>query len=148
VGHADHHELGRTLVGTSNTSRAIHCETGIDSVALVDHLAKGGKLVEYPEADPIPAEELVSLNRELLIPAALGGTIHAANADSIRARLVIEGANNPTTLAADDILREKGNHGGSHVLANAGGVVVSYFEWCRTSSTPPGRSTRSTTSSA
>jgi glutamate dehydrogenase (NAD(P)+) len=115
--------LGCTLVGASNTSGAIHCEAGIDPTALVDHLAEGGKLVEYPGADPIPAEELVSLDCELLIPAAL------ANADSIRARLVVEGANNPTTPTADDILRDKGVAVVPDVLANAGGVVVSYFEW-------------------
>ena len=100
-------QLGCKLIGASNTSGAIHCEAGIDPDALVDHLAHGGKLVEYPAADPIPPEELVSLDCEVLIPAALGGTIHAANAESIRARVVIEGANNPTTPTADEILRDK-----------------------------------------
>ena len=71
----------------------------------------------------------MSLDCEVLIPAALGGTIHAANADSIRARLLIEGANNPTTPAADEILSDKGVLVVPDVLANAGGVVVSYFEW-------------------
>ena len=122
-------ELGCRLVGASNTSGAIHCEAGIDANALVDHLADGGKLVEYPAADPIPPEELVSLDCEVLIPAALGGTIHAANAESVRARVVIEGANNPTTPTADEILRDKAVLVVPDVLANAGGVVVSYFEW-------------------
>jgi glutamate dehydrogenase (NAD(P)+) len=122
-------ELGCNLVGVSNTSGAIHCEAGINPIALVDHMAEGGKLVEYPDADPIPAEDLLSLDCELLIPAALGGTIHAANAGSIRARLVIEGANNPTTPTAEDILRDNGVVVVPDVLANAGGVVVSYFEW-------------------
>ncbi|MGZ4232052.1 MAG: Glu/Leu/Phe/Val family dehydrogenase [Solirubrobacteraceae bacterium] len=122
-------ELGCNLVGASNTSGAVHCEAGIDANALVDHLADGGKLVEYPAADPIPPEELVSLDCEVLIPAALGGTIHAANAESVRARVVIEGANNPTTPTADDILRDKAVLVVPDVLANAGGVVVSYFEW-------------------
>jgi glutamate dehydrogenase (NAD(P)+) len=123
-------ELGCRVIAVSNTSGAIHCEAGIDPVALLDHLAHGGKLVEYPHAEPIsPPEELLSLDCELLIPAALGGTIHAANADSIRAALVIEGANNPTTPAADAILRDNGVLVVPDVLANAGGVVVSYFEW-------------------
>ena len=122
-------DLGCKLIGASNTSGAIHCEAGIDPNALVDHVAHGGKLVEYPVADPIPPDELVSLDCEVLIPAALGGTIHAANADSIRARVVIEGANNPTTPTADDILRDKHVLVVPDVLANAGGVVVSYFEW-------------------
>ena len=122
-------ELGCKLVGASNTSGAIHCEAGIDANALLDHLSAGGKLVEYPRAEPIQAEELLSLDCEVLIPAALGGTIHAGNAESIRARIVIEGANNPTTPAADEILRDKAVLVVPDVLANAGGVVVSYFEW-------------------
>jgi glutamate dehydrogenase (NAD(P)+) len=122
-------ELGCKLVGTSDTSGAIHREAGINPNALLDHLSEGGKLVEYPKAEPIPAEELVSLDCEVLIPAALGGTIHAANAESIRARAVIEGANNPTTPTADEILRDKGILVVPDVLANAGGVVASYFEW-------------------
>ena len=124
-------DLGCKLIGASNTSGAIHCEAGIDPNALVDHVAHGGTLVEYPVADPIPPDELVSLDCEVLIPAALGGTIHAANADSIRARIVIEGANNPTTPSADEILRDKDVLVVPDVLANAGGVVVSYFEWAQ-----------------
>jgi glutamate dehydrogenase (NAD(P)+) len=122
-------QLGCTLVGVSNTSGAIHAEAGIDSDALARHLAEGGKLAEYPHADPIAGEDLVALDCEVLIPAALAGTIHAANADSVRARIVIEGANNPTTPAADEILRQNGVLVVPDVLANAGGVVVSYFEW-------------------
>ena len=94
-----------------------------------DHLAEEESSSSSGAADPIPREELVALDCEVLIPAALGGTIHAANADSIRARLVIEGANNPTTPTADEILRDKGVLVVPDVLANAGGVVVSYFEW-------------------
>jgi glutamate dehydrogenase/leucine dehydrogenase len=75
------------------------------------------------------SDELIALECELLIPAALGGTIHAGNADTIRARLVIEGANNPTTPAADQILLDKGVLVVPDILANAGAVVVSYFEW-------------------
>ena len=71
----------------------------------------------------------MSLDCEVLILAALGGTIHAANAESVRARVVIEGANNPTTPTADEILRDKAVIVVPDVLANAGGVVVSYFEW-------------------
>ena len=121
--------LGCKLVGVSNTSGAIQCDAGIDPNALLDHMARGARLVEFGAAEPIAADGLVSLDCEVLIPAALGGTIHAANAESIRARVVIEGANNPTTPAADEILRDKGVLVVPDVLANAGGVVVSYFEW-------------------
>jgi glutamate dehydrogenase (NAD(P)+) len=123
--------LGCRLVGVSNTSGAIHSEAGIDPEALAAHLAQGGKLAEYPAADAITAEELMTLDCEVFIPAALGGTIHAANAGSIRARMVIEGANNPTTPAADEILGDKGVLAVPDILANAGGVVVSYFEWAQ-----------------
>jgi glutamate dehydrogenase (NAD(P)+) len=122
-------ELGCKLVGVSNTSGAIHSEAGIDAEALLRHLGDGGKLVDYENAAAILPEELMSLDCEVFIPAALGGTIHAANADSIRASVVIEGANNPTTPGADEILRDKGVLVVPDVLANAGGVVVSYFEW-------------------
>ena len=122
-------QLGCTLVGISNTSGAIRAEAGIDPDALAKHLGEGGTLAEYPQAEPIPGEQLVALDCEVLIPAALGGTIHAANADSVRARIVIEGANNPTTPTADEILRQRGVLVIPDVLANAGGVVVSYFEW-------------------
>jgi len=122
-------QLGCKLVGISNTSGAIHAEEGIDPEAVANHLAEGGTLTEYPQAEPIAAEQLVALDCEVLIPAALGGTIHAENADSVHARMVIEGANNPTTPTADEILRQRGVLVVPDVLANAGGVVVSYFEW-------------------
>jgi glutamate dehydrogenase (NAD(P)+) len=122
-------KLGCTVIGVSNTTGAIHSEAGIDPDALLAHLADGGRLVEYPKADPVSAEELISLDCEVLVPAALGGTIHAANAGSIDARVVVEGANNPTTPAADEILTDKGILVVPDLLANAGGVVVSYFEW-------------------
>ena len=121
--------LGCKLVGISNTSGAIHSEAGIDPQALVAHLADGGTLIDYPAAAAVTPEELMSLDCEVFVPAALGGTIHAANAESIRARIVIEGANNPTTPTADEILRDTGVLVIPDVLANAGGVVVSYFEW-------------------
>jgi glutamate dehydrogenase (NAD(P)+) len=130
-------ELGCKLVGVANTSGAIHSETGIDPRTLARHLAHGGKLVEYRgsagagEAQPVSGAELLALDCEVLIPAALGGTLHAENADSVRARVVIEGANNPTTPAADEVLNDNGVLVVPDVLANAGGVVVSYYEWAQ-----------------
>jgi glutamate dehydrogenase (NAD(P)+) len=129
--------LGCTLVGVSNTSGAIASQAGIDPVALLAHLAAGGKLVEYAGApgatgvERIDARELVGLDCEVLIPAALGGSITVENADSVRARIVIEAANGPTTPAADASLGERGVLIVPDVLANAGGVIVSYFEWAQ-----------------
>jgi glutamate dehydrogenase (NAD(P)+) len=128
-------ELGCRLVGVSNTSGAIHCEAGIDPASLLRHLADEGRLVEYPEAggadgaEPVTPEELMALDCDVLIPAALGGALNVGNASSVRARMVVEGANNPTTPEADAILNEKGVLMIPDVLANAGGVIVSYFEW-------------------
>jgi glutamate dehydrogenase (NAD(P)+) len=124
-------QLGCKLVGASDVDGAVQSPTGIDPDALLAHMRAGGKLAEYPGpgVEAITAEQLMQLDCEVLVPAALGGTIHAENADSIRARLIIEGANSPTTPAADEILNDKGTFVVPDVLANAGGVVVSYFEW-------------------
>jgi glutamate dehydrogenase (NAD(P)+) len=126
-------ELGCRLVGVSNSSGAIHREAGIDPHSLLLHLADGGKLVEYAAGatEAITHEDLLGLDCEVLIPAALGGAIHAGNADSVRARMVLEGANNPTTPKADEILNGNGVLVVPDVLANAGGVIVSYFEWAQ-----------------
>ncbi|MGI8903919.1 MAG: Glu/Leu/Phe/Val family dehydrogenase [Solirubrobacteraceae bacterium] len=128
-------QLGCRLIGVSNTTGAIHSEAGIDPEALARHLVQGGELVDYADleeaigVEAITPSELIGLDCEVLIPAALGGAIHVANADSIRARMIIEGANNPTTPGADEILGANGVLVVPDVLANAGGVVVSYFEW-------------------
>ncbi|WP_354699903.1 Glutamate dehydrogenase [Paraconexibacter sp. AEG42_29] len=122
-------DMGARIVGVSDAFGAVQSEAGIDAHALHAHLAEGGKLVEFPGVDTITPDELLGLECELLIPAALGGLIHAGNADTIQARVLIEGANGPTTPAADAILHDKGVFVVPDVLANAGGVVVSYFEW-------------------
>jgi glutamate dehydrogenase (NAD(P)+) len=124
-------QLGCTVVAISDVTGAIHSEAGINPELLQAHLREGGKLVEFdaPGVAAINAEDLVAVDCELLIPAALGGTIHSGNADRIRARMIVEAANSPTTPAADDILADKGVFTVPDVLANAGGVVVSYFEW-------------------
>ena len=128
-------DLGCKLIAVSNTSGAIHSDAGIDPDALRGHLHEGGKLVDYPNAssgvEAIAADELIALDCEVLIPAALGGAIHASNAGAVRARMVIEGANNPTSWTADEILNENGVLVIPDVLANAGGVLVSYFEWAQ-----------------
>jgi glutamate dehydrogenase (NAD(P)+) len=126
-------DLGCELVGVADVDGAIHSEAGIDPYALLAHIRAGGTLPEFtgPGVEEIPGDELTGLDCEVFIPAALGGTIHAANADRVRARLVIEGANGPTTPAGDEILRDKGVLVVPDILANAGGVIVSYFEWAQ-----------------
>jgi glutamate dehydrogenase (NAD(P)+) len=122
-------DLGCTIVGVSDASGAIQSERGIDAHALHAHLGEGGALAEFPGVDAIEPDELLGLDCEVFVPAALGGMINQANADRLRCRVVLEGANSPTTPAADEILRDAGVFVVPDILANAGGVVVSYFEW-------------------
>jgi len=124
-------QLGATVIAVSDTHGAIHAEDGLDTEALAAHVRAGGKVAEFEGdgAEAITAEELLALECETFIPAALGGMIHAGNADQLNTRIVVEGANSPTTPQADEILEGKGVHVVPDVMANAGGVVVSYFEW-------------------
>ena len=102
---------------------------GLDLDRLLDYVAGGARLEECPIGDRITNAELFGLPCEILVPAAIGGQVNEANADRIRARILVEGANAPTTLEADVILRERGVLVIPDILANAGGVTVSYFEW-------------------
>jgi glutamate dehydrogenase (NAD(P)+) len=122
-------ELGCKIVGVSNTQGAIHREGGLDAGSLLEHLRDGGKLTELSGVDVVSPDELMEIPCELFVPAALGGMINAANAERLKAKLIIEGANSPTTPEADRLLRDMGVLVIPDVLANAGGVIVSYFEW-------------------
>src|SRR5215217_6065491 len=124
-------QLGATVIAVSDAHGAVHAEDGLDPEALAQHVGAGGKVAEFDGegAGAITPEELLALACEVFIPAALGGMIHAANADRLNARIVVEGANSPTTPQADEILAGNGVHVVPDVMANAGGVVVSYFEW-------------------
>ncbi len=122
-------DMGATMVGVSDAGGAIGSDAGIDAHALHELLAHGGRLPDLAGAEKISAADLLSLECDLFVPAALGGMIHRDNADLLRCRLIVEGANGPTTPAADDILTDKGVTIVPDLLANAGGVVVSYFEW-------------------
>ena len=122
-------QLGCKMVAASDAHGAIRHDGGIDAGALAAHVAAGGRVPEFDGAEPIAPADLLGVPCEVFIPAALGGMIHAGNAGELSCRVVIEGANSPTTPAADDILRDKGVFIVPDVMANAGGVVVSYFEW-------------------
>jgi glutamate dehydrogenase (NAD(P)+) len=122
-------DLGAKVIGISDAYGAIHREEGIDVHALHRHLDEGGKLTEFDGVDVISPDELLALECEVLIPAALGGMIHGENAHLINTRMIIEGANSPTTPTADELLNDRGVLIVPDVLANAGGVVVSYYEW-------------------
>ena len=122
-------QLGATMVGVSDATGAIRSDAGIDADDLAAHLREGGGLTEFPGTEVISPDDLLAIECDVMMPAALGGMIHEGNADRINTRMIIEGANSPTTPAADEILEEKGIYVVPDVMANAGGVVVSYFEW-------------------
>jgi glutamate dehydrogenase (NAD(P)+) len=122
-------DQGCTLIGASDADGAIHSEGGIDAHDLADHAQQGGKLTDFDGVDSISPDDLLELECELFIPAALGGMIHKHNADRMNCKLIVEGANSPTTPTADEMLADKGVMVVPDLLANAGGVVVSYFEW-------------------
>jgi glutamate dehydrogenase (NAD(P)+) len=123
-------QLGATMVGASDADGAIRNDQGIDAVALAKHIyEEGGLLTDFPGAEVISPDDLLAIPCDVLIPAALGGMIHEGNADRIECKLIVEGANSPTTPAADQILMDKGVQVIPDVMANAGGVVASYFEW-------------------
>ena len=123
------HQLGCRMVAVSDAHGAIRNDAGIDPDALHTFVSEGGKLTEFEGAEPIDADDLVAVECDVFIPAALGGMIHEGNADRMSCKMLIEGANSPTTPTADAILNEKGVYTVPDVMANAGGVVVSYFEW-------------------
>ncbi|MEA2333413.1 MAG: glutamate dehydrogenase [Thermoleophilaceae bacterium] len=122
-------ELGAKLVGASDANGAIRSDSPIDAATLAEHVREGGKMADFPGAEKIDPDELLDVECDVFIPAALGGMIHQQNAHRLRCRMLVEGANSPTTPAADDILRDNGIYVVPDVMANAGGVVVSYFEW-------------------
>ena len=120
---------GCVIVGVSDIKGGIHNPAGLDIRQLETHIAETGAVVGFPGTEAVTNEELVTLPCDILVPAAVGGQIHPGNADKIKASLVAEGANGPTTPEADAILRDRGITVIPDILANAGGVVVSYFEW-------------------
>ncbi len=120
---------GLPVVAVSDMYGGLYNPHGLDIVAVQAHAQRTGSVVGYREAEPISNAELLELPCEVLIPAALGNQITSANAHRIQARILAEGANGPTTPEADTILHEQGTFVIPDVLGNAGGVIVSYFEW-------------------
>jgi glutamate dehydrogenase (NAD(P)+) len=120
---------GSTVLAVSDLSGGVHSESGLDLEDVDAWVRENGSLAGYLRGENVSNEELLELPCDILVPAAVGGQITVHNADRIRARVVAEGANGPTTPEADDILGDRGVLVIPDILANAGGVVVSYFEW-------------------
>jgi len=122
-------EAGALVTALSDSQGGIYCAEGLDLVAAEAHKREHGTLVGLPETTTITNEDLLALDCDILVPAALGNQIRRDNARQIKAKLVVEAANAPTTPAGDDILRQCGVVVLPDILVNAGGVTVSYFEW-------------------
>lgn len=122
-------EAGAKIVAVQDHTGTLHQPAGIDANALLGHVAKTGGIVNFAGASPMANDEFWALDTDILIPAALENQITEKNAGKIRTKIIVEGANGPTTTAADDILHDKGVLIVPDVVANAGGVTVSYFEW-------------------
>src|ERR671913_136226 len=122
-------EDGATVVAVSDSSGGVHNPNGIDVKLALAHKQETGRLEGLKDTETITNEELLELDVDVLAPCALEQVITSENADRIKAMLIVEGANGPTTPTADEILEDKGVMVLPDVLANAGGVVVSYFEW-------------------
>ena len=120
---------GYPVVAVSDVQGAVHRAGGLDVGGLLDHVAEAGTVVGFPDADELPRDDVLTLDVDVLLPAALGGVIHDGNCGDVAASIVLEGANHPVTPWADHALSEQGVTIVPDVLANAGGVTASYFEW-------------------
>ncbi len=123
------HQAGARVIAISDVSGGIVNRNGIDVPAALEFAAANKSLTGFPGGEPISNEALLMLDTDVLIPAALGNVLTEQNADSVRAKFIVEAANGPTTPEADAIFRKKEIPVLPDILANAGGVTVSYFEW-------------------
>jgi glutamate dehydrogenase (NAD(P)+) len=122
-------EAGAKVVAVQDHTGTLYRPAGIDAPALLEHVARTGGVAGFPGAEPISDDDFWGVETEFLIPAALEGQITEKNAGRIKTKILVEGANGPTTPLADDMLNDNGVLVIPDVIANAGGVTVSYFEW-------------------
>ena len=120
---------GVKVLGVGDQYGAVQHEDGLDFSALQKHVAETGSVVDCPGTEKLEAADLLTMDVDLLVPAAVEGVLTEDNAADVKARIIVEGANGPTTGEADRILDEAGVMVVPDILANAGGVIVSYFEW-------------------
>jgi glutamate dehydrogenase (NAD(P)+) len=123
------HEAGAKIIAVSDSAGGIYAKGGLDPAATINFKKEHGSVVGLPDTTTITNEELLAIRCDILIPAAMEGQIRTDNAGAVQARLIVEAANGPTTPGADNILRSNDIVVLPDIVANAGGVVVSYFEW-------------------
>ncbi len=124
-------EAGAKVVGVADVGGAVHNEQGLDVRALLDYARTTGGIKGFPGGKEIGSDEVLTLDCDVLVPAALECVLHKDNAPRVRAKIVAEAANLPTTTEADEILNARGIHVLPDILTNSGGVTVSYFEWAQ-----------------
>ena len=122
-------EKGYTVVGIAEYDGGLYNKNGIDIPALIEHRKRNGTNNGFAGAEAVDKDELLTYNCEILIPAATENVVTSKNADRLRCKILCEGANGPTTTIADEILADKRVFIIPDILANAGGVTTSYFEW-------------------
>lgn len=123
------HESDLKILAISDVTGGYYNDKGIDIPEALHHIIRNGTLAGFGGADSISNEQLLELDVDMLVPAALGGVITMENADNIKAKYIVEGANGPIHAHADEVLFDRGVTVIPDILANAGGVTVSYFEW-------------------
>jgi len=122
-------EAGAKVLAVSDQYGGVFAQSGLDVAALLEHVHQTGSVVDFAGGDPIDNAALLGLDVDVLVPAAVEGVLDEETASTVKARWVVEGANGPTTSAGDRVLGERGIVVVPDILANAGGVIVSYFEW-------------------
>ena len=122
-------EYGCKVVGVSGIQGGVYNSNGLDIAALLEHQNQSGVVPGFAGGDNITNAELLELECDVLVPAAIGNVVTAENAPKLKTKLIVEAANHPLTPEADDILAERGIRVMPDILVNAGGVIVSYFEW-------------------
>jgi len=125
------HDMGCKIVAVSDSVGGVYCPEGLNPRYIYEHKSETGSVINYKGCENITNEDLLTTKCDILIPAALENQITEANADKIKAKIVAEGANGPTTPEADEVLYEKGITLVPDILANSGGVTASYFEWAQ-----------------
>jgi len=122
-------EMGSKIIAVSDVNGGLYDPDGLDITSLIEYNNKNGTIKGFSQGDSVSNEDILNIECDFLIPAALGGVIHKMNVEKLNCRVIIEAANGPVTPPADDILFKKGVYVVPDILTNAGGVTVSYFEW-------------------
>jgi len=123
------HEMGSKIVAVSDVNGGLYDPNGLNIPSMIKHNNSNGTIKGFSQGDKVSNENILNIECDFLIPAALGGVVHKMNVDKLNCKVIIEAANGPVTPPADDILFQKGVHVVPDILTNAGGVTVSYFEW-------------------